>query len=261
MNPHIGVPFLTILCFNFNWMFIETGIAPSAHDALGWGPVETSYVFGAMSVLVFFGMTVVHRLSKLGFSDYKLLNSGLAVNAVGFLGLYFSWYRSVEVWKFVTPVLINAISFPFLGAPNRSLFSHAVDGYSVLRGYEGTMQALLSMSASIGGFSAPSIVAHYCLRTPEEVDASQDRREFNMFALVAPALGVLILVSTYLAGSPSASKVSNKDEETALEHTPLTDHQPAKQKSCPRELAKRASDRGMCESAMTIIAMDDFDEE
>jgi len=36
MNPHIGVPFLTILCFNFNWMFIETGIAPSAHDALGW---------------------------------------------------------------------------------------------------------------------------------------------------------------------------------------------------------------------------------
>lgn len=36
MNPHIGVPFLTILCFNFNWMFIETGLAPSARDALGW---------------------------------------------------------------------------------------------------------------------------------------------------------------------------------------------------------------------------------
>lgn len=35
-NPHIGVPFLTIFTFNFNWQFIETGVAPAGHDALGW---------------------------------------------------------------------------------------------------------------------------------------------------------------------------------------------------------------------------------
>lgn len=33
-NPHIGVPFLTVLIYNFNWQFIETSLAPSAQDAL-----------------------------------------------------------------------------------------------------------------------------------------------------------------------------------------------------------------------------------
>lgn len=33
-NPHIGVPFLTIFVFNFNFQFIETALAPSAQDAL-----------------------------------------------------------------------------------------------------------------------------------------------------------------------------------------------------------------------------------
>lgn len=47
---------------------------------------------------------------------------------------------------FVSPVLVGAGSFPFLGAPNRSIFSHAVDMVPELSGYEGTMQALLSVS-------------------------------------------------------------------------------------------------------------------
>ena len=33
-NPHIGVPFLTVFIFNFNWQFIETALAPSGQDAL-----------------------------------------------------------------------------------------------------------------------------------------------------------------------------------------------------------------------------------
>ena len=33
-NPHIGVPFLTVFIFNFNWQFIETTLAPSGQDAL-----------------------------------------------------------------------------------------------------------------------------------------------------------------------------------------------------------------------------------
>jgi MFS family permease len=34
--PHIGIPFLTIFTFNFNWQFIETALAPASADALGW---------------------------------------------------------------------------------------------------------------------------------------------------------------------------------------------------------------------------------
>ena len=54
-NPHIGVPFLTIFVFNFNWQFIETALAPAAFDALEWGPVQVSYVLGVMAVLIFLG--------------------------------------------------------------------------------------------------------------------------------------------------------------------------------------------------------------
>jgi nitrate/nitrite transporter NarK len=35
-NPHIGVPFLTIFTFNFNWQFIETALAPVSFDLFGW---------------------------------------------------------------------------------------------------------------------------------------------------------------------------------------------------------------------------------
>lgn len=35
-NPHIGVPFLTIFTFNFNWQFIETALAPASSDVFGW---------------------------------------------------------------------------------------------------------------------------------------------------------------------------------------------------------------------------------
>jgi hypothetical protein len=31
-NPHIGIPFLTIFTFNFNWQFIETALAPASFD-------------------------------------------------------------------------------------------------------------------------------------------------------------------------------------------------------------------------------------
>lgn len=150
-NPHIGVPFLTIFAFNFNWQFIETGLAPASMDALGWNPTQVSWVLGAMAVLVFTGMIFVHKLSSSGVSDYKLLNWGLLTNATGCLGLYLLWYRGVKGWEFASPVYVAAGSFAFLGGPNRSLFSAAVDATPELAGYSGSMQALLSVS----GYIAP----------------------------------------------------------------------------------------------------------
>ena len=52
----------------------------------------------------------------------------------------------VDYISFAIPVLVGAGSFPFLGAPNRSLFSEAVDQTPELNGFAGTMQALLSVS-------------------------------------------------------------------------------------------------------------------
>lgn len=57
------------------------------------GPVEVSYVLGIMAVLVFLGMTSVHRLSHVGVSDFKLLVTGLLANTIGYIMLYFLWHR------------------------------------------------------------------------------------------------------------------------------------------------------------------------
>jgi MFS family permease len=35
-DPHVGIPFLTIFTFNFNWQFIETALAPVSFDVFGW---------------------------------------------------------------------------------------------------------------------------------------------------------------------------------------------------------------------------------
>ena len=210
-NQHIGVPFLTIFVFNFNWQFIETAVAPAAFDTFEWGPVQVSYVLGVMAVLVFVGMASVHKLSNIGISDFILLVSGLVGNTIGYFMLYLLWYRGVYWALFIVPVFVGAGSFPFLGAPNRSLFSAAVDATPQLAGYEGTMQALLSMSSSIGGFVAPTWITHYCLRTPEEVAYSIDNREFTPMALLSPLLSLAVLVATINAGEPNHDN-DEKDE-------------------------------------------------
>ena len=119
-----------------------------------------------MAVLVFLGMTSVHKLSQIGVTDLTLLLWGLFANALGYFLLYITWKRDASVAAFIIPVFISAGSFAFLGAPNRSLFSKSVDATPELSGLEGTMQALLSMASSVGGFTAPSVVTHYCLRSP-----------------------------------------------------------------------------------------------
>ncbi len=171
-----------------------------------------------MAVLVFLGMTSVHKLSQMGVTDFTLLCYGLAANALGYLLLYISWQRDASVAAFVIPVLISAGSFAFLGAPNRSLFSKSVDATSELSGLEGTMQALLSMASSVGGFTAPSIVAHYCLRTPTMVDASSDAREFTPVALLSPALGFVIFVANMVGGEPEEEETEMSDSDESLCH-------------------------------------------
>ena len=43
--PHIGIPFLTIFTFNFNWQYIETALAPASADALGWVRISQTVHF------------------------------------------------------------------------------------------------------------------------------------------------------------------------------------------------------------------------
>ena len=60
-NPHIGVPFLTIFVFNFNWQFVETALAPAGADILQWVSSDEQYstraeLFCLRPVLIFFNI-------------------------------------------------------------------------------------------------------------------------------------------------------------------------------------------------------------
>jgi len=274
-KPHIGVPFFTIFTFNFNFQFIETALAPASFDMFEWGPVEVSYVLGVMAVLLFVGMASVHKLSQSGVSDFKLLVFGLFGNTIGYLLLYMMWHRGVHYLAFISPVFLGAGSFPFLGAPNRSLFSEAVDLAPELSGFEGTMQALLSMSSSIGGFVSPSVITHYCLRTPEEVSSSNDGKEFTPVALLSPLLSILVLIAIFVAGAPEKKSAAMEPAEisgvdTPLFHTnvtrrlsdgdapsdPVSSHRPNKRRSLI-QTARSASLRGSMFTPMTLILPDD----
>eukprot|EP00580_Thalassiosira_gravida_P011458 CAMPEP_0201641866 /NCGR_PEP_ID=MMETSP0493-20130528/25063_1 /ASSEMBLY_ACC=CAM_ASM_000838 /TAXON_ID=420259 /ORGANISM="Thalassiosira gravida, Strain GMp14c1" /LENGTH=172 /DNA_ID=CAMNT_0048115891 /DNA_START=1036 /DNA_END=1554 /DNA_ORIENTATION=+ len=163
------------------------------------------------------------------------------------------WHRGVSVAGFVGPVIVGTSAFPFMGAPNRSLFSAAVDLTPELSGYEGTMHALLSMSSSIGGFTAPFIVTRYWLRTPDEVSLSNDSREFGPWALFSPLLGLVCLTATVMAGEAEEKVEGDVGPD---ETTPLDRKSPSRRRLSAVEVGRRASDRASMCTSMTIIPPD-----
>lgn len=200
-----------------NFQLIETGFAPAAYDALGWGPVQTSIALGSISFLIAFNMYLVMQLSSKGVSDPKLLCGGLVLGTVAYTLLYFSWSRFATVWQFYFPILLAASSFPFLAAPTRSIFTVAVDSKPALKRFQGSMQAVLSMGASIAGFVAPGLIAAFCLRHPEEVDASMDKRELSPWSLFAPLLSLLTLLGMTFITVPSEKDAKAAKEDHTVE--------------------------------------------
>ena len=101
---------------------------------------------------------------------------------------------------------------------------------------------LHKMSSSVGGFSAPGMITHYCLRTPEEVSSSSDNREFTPLAVFSPLLSLIILIATYMAGEPE-KKVAETAESTKKdvpdEETPLIEKNEPRRRSTDPESEKK----------------------
>ena len=192
-----------ILCLNSNFQLLETSLAPVSNHALGWGPVQVSSLFGANAVFLLGIIVWTFHLSSSGVSDFDLLSAGLAASVISYVLLYLWWTDGAPMWQFVTPVFLSTGAFPFLGAPTRSLYTKIVASKQRLRSHQGTMQAVLSMAASVSGFMAPGLIATFVLRTPHQIDASPHGRELTEWALLAPltSFGVLLGV-LYLRQHP-----------------------------------------------------------
>ena len=82
------------------------------------------------------------------------------------------------------------------------------------------------MASSVRGFTAPGVITHFCLRTPEEVSLTNDGREFTQLALFSPLLSLSVLVLSCMAGEPQKEDhgddiLETDDEERPDEITPL----------------------------------------
>ena len=80
------------------------------------------------------------------------------------------------------------------------------------------MQAVLSMAASVAGFTTPSFVAALCLRPPADVATSTDQRELTPYALVGPLLSSLVLVGIgylHVTGNSTFATKSSATPSTA----------------------------------------------
>jgi ceroid-lipofuscinosis MFS transporter 7 len=193
LSIEVVVPMLSAFALNSNFQLMETGMAPVASDALGWGPVSISAIFGGNAILILGAIILTFRLSSKGVKDETLLSVGLIMSAFGYTLMYFLWIKPTHPILFVLPIVFSTVCFPFLGSPTRSIYTMVIDSKPSLRHHQGTMQAIMSMVVSIAGFVAPGLISSFILRTPEEVSASEDHREFSPWALFAPVLSLLVL--------------------------------------------------------------------
>lgn len=218
-RPDTLVPLLAYFTLNFNFQFMETGLAPAANDALGWGTVAISTVFGIDAILIFFVYILTFELSAMGMGDIALMKTGLACSIGGYTLMFLWWRQGIAAWMFVLPsmyhttlfvmpvgqlapahhsipcsVVVCTAAFPFLGSPIRSIFCFAVSQNEALASHQGTLQAILSMTSSVAGFTAPTFIASFVLRTHDEAAASEDHGVLGALALVAPALSAVTLV-------------------------------------------------------------------
>lgn len=198
LAPDITLPILGIFVLNANFQLVETGLAPAAKEILNWDPVEISTVFGVNAFLMLGIIGLTFKLSAMGVSDFYLLEIGWLMSAVGYGALYLLWKEEATPLEFVTPFFVSAGSFPFLGAPTRSIFTKSVAKYPTLKNQQGAMQAIMSMSASVAGFVAPGLLAAFALRSPEEVVTSNDKRAFTPLGSFAFFLSVALLVGFVL---------------------------------------------------------------
>ena len=181
----------------------------------GKKPVRVRVIFG-MIILTF-------QLASRGVSDETMLVTGLILSVVGYTLVYFCWHVGAAMVEFIFPFFVAVCAFPFLGAPTRSLFTKAVDAQPNLRTQQGTMQAIMSMSASIAGFAAPGLIAAFVLRTPEQVAASKDQREFTAWALFAPLFSLIVLVGflylRFCVPKPVIDEEEEEEEEEVVGET------------------------------------------
>jgi hypothetical protein len=172
--------------------------------------------------------------------------------------MYYLWTYQAPVWHFVVPICLSVSGYPFIASANRSNFTKAVKKNPDLEAFQSMMQAILSMGASVGGFVAPSFVAAFVLRSPDDVDSSIDKHELNPIALYVPitcALCIMGSVYEWISGEEE-EKMEGEAEMIPTEVTGLVEtNRISKRRSTALELAQEFSRQTECNRRQSVELM------
>ena len=214
----IILPLFIILVANCNFQLIETAFPPASAHALGWGPVQTSAVLGFNAFLMFFWMMFVMFISmKKWVSDTIMVGIGNVFWMVGGTFMYLFWVEGAKAWQFVMPIVLGISGFPFIAASNRSNYTKAVADIPELETSQSVMQSLLSMVTSIAGFMTPTVIAAFVIRTPEDVDGSEDKHELTPLALYIPVVSGICIIGLWRAYQKELLRLKEIEQQDEAE--------------------------------------------
>eukprot|EP00980_Cylindrotheca_fusiformis_P011140 scaffold2557_cov121-Cylindrotheca_fusiformis.AAC.23 len=153
LSIDVWLPCVILFSANSAFQLVETALPAAAADGLGWGPVETSGLLGATTIVIFAMMFAVMFLSSKQVSDTTLVVMGNVCFAVSGIGIYLFWTDVANSLHYIIPVIISMAGFPFSMSPNQSNFNKAVMNNPALVSSQATLQSVLSMMASAAGFA------------------------------------------------------------------------------------------------------------
>ena len=180
------LPMFLIFAANSAFQLVETALAPAADHGLGWGPVETSGVLSATSIVVFILMALVMFLSSKKVKDTTLVAIGNILFIIGGSCIYLCWTDNVtSAAQYVVPTMIAVSGFPFISSPNRSNFTRAVKSHSALESSQATMQAVLSMFPSLAGFLYVYLLLQLLM-------------VFHSLSMIYPSFASLLFILTFI---------------------------------------------------------------
>lgn len=205
--PNIIVPFFSIFSYYATFQQVQTGLTPAMSDGLGWKTRKIAGVFGSLSIIIALGMVLVSALHKMKLSNVFLLRIGLVLSVASSSLIYLLWERDASLLNYYIPLVLGSISFPFLMVPSQTIYTIAVDTIISLKPYQGTMQAALSMCGSVAGFTIPTFVAKYCVRTPQQVSLTESHREMSEYSLVFPILSSIVLLGALFMENDSRRSI------------------------------------------------------
>jgi hypothetical protein len=221
-------PFRSFVLYTFIQLYLHrptVTLPPASGHALGWGPVETSTVLSMLSIVMTVGMTLAMYLSTINIPDVVMLVSGNVLMGISGCLIYVLWSDKSCNWiDFSIPVWLLFFGYPFIGPANRAKFTMAIHSKPELAGVHGLMQSMLTQCMSLSSMIAPTFIATYVLRNPDDIDVSSDKHELSLWALYVPVLSGLIVIGTlyeYFFHDKKKKKIEQDDGRGVSETSSL----------------------------------------